>query len=458
MVKKVIGLGLLTLLPLFGNDGNVTKSVQEIELDVNGLIKQVVKQNSSLLFEAIEQDVLTQKVAYEKGLFEISGFIDTNFNRTKVPNNTKEALARNSMSTYNEREFAYSFGLNGVGEYGTSYKTYVKTLRRKSNLIDVQGGTTEYESGLYVEVEQPLLKGFGKDITSVKIDLAKLDHAIAKESYKNSISTLIGKTVVSYWKLYGLYEIQTTLEKTYDILKRQHENMSQRVDSGNLAALKLLEMKNKMLAIEIEKSNVIEQINQENSAIAQLLNITSQNQTFRFIPTQAPDLKTIVPTSLASIIERTKANWGELKVIDLEMDKENKNINYLKNSLLPELDLLAKMNTASLDSRHRPASEDALDNDFLNWYIGLELTVPLQGNQQAQSLLTQSVLKLRQLKIKYQSVSNNLVNALRLSWDNFHVTKNKLEKLQESVSVQNVIYKEATNQFEYGKITFKDFF
>ncbi|RDX35429.1 TolC family protein, partial [Arcobacter sp. HD9-500m-PIT-SAG03] len=454
--SKIVALCLVLQISTVSANTNEEKKIvenEEIAIKLEQLVKEVVKRNAELIFEKLQSEIVNNKIDYEKGDFEKEFFINVSREHEFSPNSISDAITRNDMQTYKEDLDSMDLGIKGKSVYGTNWSLSLKTFRKGSNLIDNNGASDyEYESGVYIEVEQPIFKGFGEDIGKTKIEIAQLESELSTETYKKKVMDLVGNTIIAYWRLYGAIQINNTWKEIYELVSQQNEDMEQRVRLGNMSKLDLLKMQSVVTTSKVEILSSVDVINEEKSKLLSLLNISVLDNFSNFHPIDNPEIKNISIPNLENAVELSLLNWSELNIINKKMQQEEIRNKFAKNQLLTDLNFVGKLNTTNLESQWNDSISNVFQDDYVSWYAGLQFVAPLGGNKKAKSELKQSVLRMKKIKLEKKALHENLLNALNLKISNLTTTKQRMSELDKSLAIKNEMIEIYKKQLKFGKI------
>ncbi len=457
-ISKYLILVVSCTVNLLANDGSLNNSaIAENELRLNDVIKSVVKQNSDLIFEKINVDISKTYTTEAYSAFETRFYFNGGKNILHTKNNTKDAITRNYTDTYREETYNSDIGIEGVNRYGTNWNLSLKSQKTDSSLIEADNTkSTEFESGLYLEVKQPLLKNFGEEIGTTNINIAKLKTQEAKERYKKHVMELIGNTIAAYWRLYSAIEIYKTWSENILLAQKQEKNIKYMVEAGNMSRVSLFEIQNSIRNSKVEMLSAQDIVNKERANLLSLLNISILENTQELIPTDKPQIDKIEIPLLEDAISKATLNWLDLNIIKEKIKQERLVYKYSKNQLEPDLELIGKVDSTTLEDSFSNSMQRISNNEFNSLYFGFNFSMPIEGNMQASAKLERSQLNLKKLLLEEKTLNNILTNSLSTKVDNLELNKNKMIELQESINFRNQMIDIYTEELKYGKIDVED--
>tara|TARA_B100001063_G_scaffold33514_2_gene26817 strand:- start:7261 stop:8724 length:1464 start_codon:yes stop_codon:yes gene_type:complete len=433
-------------------------TVPVVGISLNELISVVVKQNAKMKYEKLNTEMKKQDIDYEKGNFENEFFVNVEHTHTYKQNSIQESIARDDQSIYKEDVSSADVGIRGVNIYGTQWSATAKTYSTESSLIDESniGIDKEYVSALYLEVKQPILKGFGSYIGETNINLAVLEDKVSKEEYKKKMMDLVEEIVVSYWKLYGSNEIYKTWKDTLEIITQQKSDIQKKVRAGNMAKINLLQIESALSSSKVEMFSSLDMVEKEKNNILSLLNSSSLQNSILLETTDKPLIEKIEIPKLEDAINLSFENFPEFNIILNKIKQSNLRINYAKDQMSPTLDFVGSINNDNLDKDLDGALSEVSSNDYISWYAGLNFSIPINGNLKASAELIKQKLKLKQVKLEENNLKNTLINELDLKIKNLNRNKLRILELNKTLEIKNEISKVYTLQLKYGKTNAKE--
>lgn len=292
-----------------------------------------------------------------------------------------------------------SGGALDVGFSGTRQENFAT-----GNSIDPNPA---FESSVTLGLSQPLLRGFGEDVNTAGIQLARNADRRAAVDLRERLLSLVVEVERAYWNVvYTRQELEVARwlvaegERIRDILENRRgfdTTLAQYADA--------------VATVESRKTRLIKarrDIGRANDTIKALLNDPDLpvGGEFDIIPVDfmidAPytfDVRDSITTALA-----------ESPVIDsavLDIDDASINEIVARNGRLPALDLRAEMAWLGLASEYGQ-SVRGIDGDFVDYVVGLQFSQPI-GNRAAESVLRQARLRRSGAVIGYRQAVQKVV-------------------------------------------------
>jgi outer membrane protein TolC len=245
-----------------------------------------------------------------------------------------------------------------------------------------------------VELNQPLLRNFGKKVTRSQIQLSKIDQDKTGEELRNTLNEVITNTEQSYlnlclqWRLlqinHWLLEQGEYVEKT---LKLRLSYDASEADYAQAVA-----------TVQRRRAEVIKQQSEVQAAsdtVKKLINSEKHRLESEQViqPTESVQANPIV-ISLRQALMTAIENRPDIRSLALTIRSSEINIDVAENARLPQLDMQAQMSLYGLGNTVGDGYNEVFDTNYMNYLAGLSLSVPI-GNRAADA--SAKITRLRQM-------------------------------------------------------------
>src|SRR3989338_5475628 len=363
MVKK--SLFVLTLFTIYCSlftvsraEVSPTQREEKIEkgnalfLSLKEGIALTLKNNLEISIESINPEISKTEITRNEAEFDYNFNASTSVGKNRIP--SASAFA-NPPEAENEA-FSVSAGIKKRATAGTNYQVSVDTQRAMSN-SKYQGLQPQYTTNLNLSITQNLLKDFGVDINTAKIEITQGQAEVAMREEDVIIS-------------------QNRVESVEDMLK------------------KIINIENHPFIPPSEGG--------EGEGL-------KGGWDLAIVPTDAPKVlpeNVVMEESIKVALE----NRPEYKQAEIDLKNKNIQVEYKKNQLHPSLDLVGslKLNGISGDAEdviglsgtplrssfggdYFKSYDRLISGNYYDWSVGLSLQIPL-GNRAAASSYTAAKL------------------------------------------------------------------
>jgi outer membrane protein TolC len=443
---------------VFGEDCPNCKLIL-VSLDV--LISQIIKNNYDLNSQKMKVDIATHQTAIEEGIFEPILNLKADYIRTKVPNSAEDMISRNYLSIYEEDRYYAQAGVKGIIESGAEWSINISDGRKNSNLIEeTRDYRNEFDNEVSFSLKQPLLKGFGKEMTSIKINLAKQNETIVLKEYNTKLMNLIASTVKTYWTLYGTQKLYESWKNSLVVAQKGLKNIKLLALNGKMPETDVIEVRSAILHRKTEILALKSRIIELQDKIMSLLNLSVMaNPNIILITKDSPHIEKKVKVDPLSVsFEKALNNLPELELIKLKYKQEKLKNSYSENQLLPDLSIQAGISTAGLGSLDSTARKDAFSDKYTSYNVGLSLEMPIGGNKQAKENLAISKLKLLDAKLEIESSKRMLNNVLNTKRKQLLNQQDRLDLYKENMSFNTDLLNIELKKLRSGRADIRDVF
>lgn len=371
-----------------------TKEPEKIELSLMDCVLTVLKDNLEIALQSYEPEIAEFSINQAQDIYWPKFNLGySNFNYNYLTNWAVQG------TNYVDRTLRYNFGVRQKiitgGELEISLLTQSSDTTRALTTIN-----PNYRGELSLNFTQPILKGFGPKINTIDITKAKNLRDISVIGLKSNLVQKVYELEEVYWNL--VYSLENL--KVYEMTLNQNlERLQQVKEAERVGAKSSLEV----LRTETEVANY------ENSVLAgqtQVEMFQDRIKSLLNFATETEDLKAIIPTDMPSLEKIDISFEGALKTAyaeSPEMEKYKKEIEnvqldvtFQKNQILPQLDLSASLwfpgqsgdilifqdnnpytgiVVDKIKGSRMDSFRDVFDFKYKNWYVTLNLNIPLES-------------------------------------------------------------------------------
>ncbi|HEX4413319.1 MAG TPA: TolC family protein [Lacipirellulaceae bacterium] len=259
---------------------------------------------------------------------------------------------------------------------------------------------------LGVTYRQPLLRGFGYQVNTASIQVARAQSGIADTQSKLTAIRVLADVERDYWNLYAARQLLDIALEQLDLAKKQKVVTDKLVAAGVFTSVEQL----------VAESGVLVR---ENAAIQAETNVRVAERDLKRIM-QRPDAPVNSATKLElatepnplglefdreELADRAVHNRMEIVELTLQLLSQSIQRQAQQNATLPSLDLTANLDTLGLDTSYSKSMDVLSTNNFGDRAVGVALEVPLSGNVTAQAQLRTVELQMMQTRLQQDQVS-----------------------------------------------------
>lgn len=357
------------------------------EITMKDAIQYAIENNLELEIAALEPASTTQSIVSANAAFDFILGASATSTRSRIPQqqfNPDGGGALNASESSIDT-FAANMSLSKqLGAGGTI--TLSTDVTRTNN--DASGFSytpnPAWQSIGAVELNQPLLRGFGETTTLSQIRLAEIVHGQALEQARGVLNKVITETEHAYLQLaleWRVLQIKLWLlgqgESVVKILEIRMEYDTSEADYAQAVA-----------TVEQRRADVINQqalVQAASDALKQLMNTDTFALDSEVVLQPMGDLDANpVSISLRASLLTALEMRPDLRQLAMSIDSGLINVQVAKNATLPKLDLQAQMSLHGLADSAADGYQEVSDGEHLNYVLGLTFQTPI-GNRAAKA-------------------------------------------------------------------------
>ena len=288
-----------------------------------------------------------------------------------------------------------------------------------------------YSSGLTVGATQPLLNGFGSDVTRAGIEVARRTRDISELQFRQLLIDTVQQVEAAYWNLVYRRDDLLVRQSSLRLANELLDQTRTRVRIGTLAPIEIVQSEAAVAAREqdiILAENAV--LNAEDLLKGLMGFETPEDWSSRVTPTDSLVVSPPSTPGLAESIARALEERLELKMQALDTEIKRVSLVSAHNDVKPQLDLQVGYGYSGVGGEQRDPNTgeviargawgDAITQvrnfDYKQWSAALNFRLPL-GNHQAKAQLAQRRFDVnssrQQLAIRRQTVIEDVRKAVR---------------------------------------------
>src|SRR5688572_17237794 len=320
-----------------------------------------------------------------------------------------------------------------LSKFGSNYS--VAWTNTKVNSSDLLANYNPlFTSGLLASYTQPLLRGFKLDNIRQQLAINLLNREISEESARATVTQTVANVRNAYWDLVFAQSAVDVALRATELADKLVEDNQARVEVGTLAPL------------DIVQAQAEAATRRQNLAAAEAAAQTAEIALKRFLvsgtddpmwrqtlrPVDLPQLSP-PPADVEGAIRTALAQRTDVLNTRKNLDVNDVNIRFFKDSTLPDLDLNASYGAQGIGGTFFRRSGSGIESqvigtvpggffdalgvlrnrDYPNWNFSLTLSYPLLGSQadaqlaRARLQRNQAMTRLRALEVQIAAEVTN---------------------------------------------------
>lgn len=362
----------------------------------------------------------------------------------------------------------WNFNLSQLTPFGGVASIDWSNSRLETNSLNVDVNPS-FDSNVTLGFTQPLLDGFGREVTRNEILVAQQNQAIGRSTFEQQVIFTVQEVSNAYWGLVEAREQLEVAEEALGLAEELHSQNQIRVDVGTLAPLELVQSE---AGVATQREAIITARTAVGDAADQLRLLLNLDQgplwMADLVPETEPDMEPVA-VDLDAAITAALSERAELTAAEAELERARLDATLARSLARPTLDLDLSYDLSGLGGdillRDEDGNiidvipggyDDALDQvtgrDFEGWRVGLEFAVPLQ-NRDARARRASADLALDSEEIQLHGLRQEIATEVRTAARNLDSAWEQVESARASRRLQERSLEAEQKRFDNGMST-----
>jgi outer membrane protein TolC len=371
-----------------------------LELSLDEAVKRALENNVDIAVERYNPELSAEGVRSAEGYYD--PFLFANLNHSSADRKASNVFAGGAV--VNTKTDVWNFGLGLPIQTGADLAVAFNNNKSDTNNQFTNFNPT-FSSSLSFELTQPLLKNFRIDAPRNQLRLAKKNREISDVQFRQSIINTVAVVKGYYYELLFAIDNLSAAQKNLDLAKKLLEENEIRVKVGTMAPLDVVTAQSEVAAREegviLAENSLMEAEDNLKAAIFPL-NDPAMWST-RIVPTDQPTAEP-VPVDLDAAVRNALENRTDVVNARKSLEKADMSVQYRRNQLLPQLDLVANYGTSGLGGTqlvrdpefggpvvdtipggYGDALDEVFGRDYPTWSVGVQLSYAIPNRSQKAS-------------------------------------------------------------------------
>lgn len=414
-----------------------------VRLGLADCVRKALENNSDIQVAAVEPFKSEADVLASRGEFDPVLQGSGVYNRSTRSVDQQVLVFGGGIPAIESYNTTLAGGMGGKLHTGARYNVQFN-LNKNENTFG--GYIEEFDAFLSATITQPLLRGFGTKVNTVRINMARNMRDMTEAQWELATLNSVGEVVRAYWDLVGAVEGFKVRQGALENAERLLSINEKRRDLGYAADIEVVQAK---AGVAMRQSDVIaasaQVLNANNVLLermgAQLDPVLSK---VRVVPTDMPNPEDVSrfdraafeageTASIARALEkRPEMRMSDIEILNAELDAES-----ARNAMLPQLDVTGSYGQGGRNHYLRQTLYGLRRGDDDSYSVGIVASVPL-GNRAARGAYERSRQTLHQSELRREQTEQRLALNVRLAVQNvvtnrFLIESNlQTERLQQA--------------------------
>jgi outer membrane protein TolC len=451
----LLGLALCTPVAIAQTTLGTAQSTAFVGLNQQLFLQLLIQRSVEVQYSQMNTDVSRHLKKAEAGLYETVSFMSVRSEarlRQRTALERSQSLSATGVPNLDENANIAEIGIRNRLPSGAELSLSYKTVGRTNNLIpQLSNGQfdTEYNAWLNLTLKQPLLRNRGRDVTETDRQVATLEHSITLEQLKQQILKISIEGLTSYWQLYRAEETLSLRKNILSSTEALLADARSRVLAGKLPSTAVLEVQAAMLSRQAEVARSEHVVREAQAKVATALNLGLGSMPAISAKPRLQKRDPVIP-EISPQTESVLQLWPAYQIAKLKFNQAKTRLNFAKNQMLPLFDLVLGYSGTGYSYEARNALTTAERIRYPDWYVGVNIEVPLEGNQKAtQQFLAQSS-RLSQSELELIAIATSFSNDLEVRRSDLLQSHNLLVASHDDVALRKKIFDNEQQRYRLG--------
>ncbi len=350
--------------------------------------------------------------------------------------NLQTASAAVLEEQVNVREVGVRGKLPSGGDVSASYKV---TERQNNIIATSQTGASEYNGALVLSYKQPLLRGAGRNITETDRQIAEIEYQLALAQVRQQLYKAGADGLATYWQAYKAQETTAFRQDAFNNVLRLVDDTKARIEAGKAPAAALVELESVFLSREAELLRSRQLQMESVSKLLTSLNLSAADSGgLKLAPSwdaaqpSAVDAQAGGGVASAAVL----AAWSPLQLAELKLKQADLRLRFAANQMKPSVDLVMSYSGTGLAASRSPAIDSALSAKYPDWFVGINVELPVYGNKKSESQYLAQAQRRDQAELEIEAIKVSFGNDLKLRWQDLSVSEDLLSKARADLHLR----------------------
>ena len=328
---------------------------------------------------------------------------------------------------------------------------------------------------LTLSINQPLLRGFGKQVNTRNISIARRNQQITDLAFKAQVQEVVTRVANLYWDLVSLRAVAAAARESLELAQKLYEDNRRRVEIGTLAAIEVVRAEAEVAAREEEVTVAETRVRLQETLFKNAISVNGMSSpslvSSRIMPTDSirvPADEQLGPAE--DLMQLALSSRPDIAQTRLQLGNFDINLKAIRNARLPNLTLGFDFTNNGLAGQINPAfTGNQIPSDFFigglgtamnqiftrnfpDYRVGLNLSIPLR-NRQAQADLAATLLQKRQAEIGLTQTSNSIRLEVQNAIIGVEQAMARYNSATKSVALQQRTLEAEQRKFDLGAST-----
>ena len=349
-------------------------------------------------------------------------------------------------------------------EYGASYSATLNasdsssSSREVNQFVGIFQDSSVDRNGQFVTLhyEMPLLQGFGREVNTVEVLLARSGLDISRQELRLGATRTMKEVEDAYWNLLAAREAVRVARESLKLAQDLLDLNKKKVEVGTLAPIEITQAEAGVASRE--EGAIVAETTVQNAEdnLRRLLAIPKDDPAWsrEIVPTDRPQFEK-QPADEGAALAAAMEHRPEMATARQQLKDSELSERVAGNQTRHSLRFLADLTPGVGEDRlvfTPPGSDTTTDSDGLQWSVGLTYGFPV-GNRQAKSNFAIATLNREKSELNLQNTEQTIRVDVRTAVRNVESGSKRVDAARSNTTLQRKTVEAEQKKFENGMST-----
>jgi outer membrane protein TolC len=419
------------------------------ELSLEDAIARALEHNLDIRLSEVAVGRAEDGIDIAKAEFDPSLVFNAGLGESRSPQNS--STLEGASQPFSE-SWDTSASVRQAIPFGTSFRLGAGIDRRETNST-ISAFNPEYNSDLFLSIEQPLLRGMGRKLNLAPRRLAESSARQSRIDLKARTLDVLRDVELSYWQLAFERTRRDLRQSSIDAAEKLLAETEERERIGVATKVDVLQARAALASRQEAVILADQAIARARDELAEIVGLRAlADAGFRLEPlpdgVPGPPERALFMSAAMSFDLNRRAQLEVIRRSRLELERA-------RQLRWPQLNLRVDGSYLGRDTAGSDAYQGALDREGYSWSGGLELSLPW-GFREAKARERQARRDLRAAELNEARIEQSLFYELRGAWRDSETGGKRLAVAGVAVDLQAEQFAEEEARYSAGLVTLRE--
>ncbi len=388
-------------------------AAQKQSLSLKALVEKLRASNKTIRSKQAEGDIAATGIDRAASAFQPLANLSAAQGKSLTKNTFEESMIRQGTGVYDRQGKDYSVGVSKLlASTGAKLEVKSSLSRFLTNIPDASrpDGALDNRSNLGFSITQPLARDAGPAVTTARLQVATLDATAADHSTRDTETSVVAEAIMAYHEMvFAQHRVQAAQEKIRNgqrlLVEAQAINRN-----GRLPDSDVWEVENALNRFKAGLSEAQQFEREKINRVRTMLLSVAADSPQGLVAVDALPAVADKTLSADESLRTAMARRDDYLMRKVQAEREGVQLAYTQNQTLPRVDLVASYGMNGLEYVLSRAYSVSRMSDYPTWSVGLQVSIPLGRNLQAQSDLKAALIRREDALLGLKSVEVQISN------------------------------------------------